>query len=277
MQPKTNTATRELNTPRAKKQLQQLADDLRASVPNLDDPRGQALFETSAEVLLGLKNAFDDYTKQNEPAWRGEPEADSSSSPQDTHTTEDEYNTLDATFRRHYQSFYKESTHSYDYYAPAYRFGFELAKENSRMTWGVAKATAQERWRSSGHTSNWGEVVNAIHIGWKAQRNRDSLRVHHDPKEKDGYDLYHNSFQSHYAQIAQDPTLTLAYEDVEPAYHYGYTLGREPTSRSRCWDEIESEVRKYYETEYRDGQLAWRDYRDAVQYAWRDVRSSDFR
>lgn len=36
----------------------------------VDDPRAKAMFETAAEVLLGLARAFADFEKGAEPAWR---------------------------------------------------------------------------------------------------------------------------------------------------------------------------------------------------------------
>jgi hypothetical protein len=36
-----------------------------------DDPQFKALFETSAEVLIGLAQAFRDYEQKSEPAWCG--------------------------------------------------------------------------------------------------------------------------------------------------------------------------------------------------------------
>jgi hypothetical protein len=47
-----------------------LIDHLRADVDEVDDPRARALFETSAEVLTGLKKAFGDYERKSEKAWR---------------------------------------------------------------------------------------------------------------------------------------------------------------------------------------------------------------
>ena len=46
-----------------------LATHARSDVNNIDDPRARALFETTAEVLLGLAKAYEDYTKGDEPAW----------------------------------------------------------------------------------------------------------------------------------------------------------------------------------------------------------------
>ncbi len=50
--------------------FQGLIDHLRSDVEKIDDPRAKALFETSAEVLGGLRKAFHDYDSKNEPAWR---------------------------------------------------------------------------------------------------------------------------------------------------------------------------------------------------------------
>lgn len=66
----TNTTHKATQIGDAQMRIQQLVDYLRGSVQQAEDPRAQALFETSAEVLLGLKKAFADYAKQNEAAWR---------------------------------------------------------------------------------------------------------------------------------------------------------------------------------------------------------------
>jgi hypothetical protein len=54
-----------------KRQLTELAEHLRKDVERVDDARFKALCETSAEVVLGLRKAFEDYGKGDEPAWRG--------------------------------------------------------------------------------------------------------------------------------------------------------------------------------------------------------------
>ena len=53
-----------------KAQVRQLIDHLREDVGKVAEPKAQALFETSAEVLTGLVKAFDYYEKKNEAAWR---------------------------------------------------------------------------------------------------------------------------------------------------------------------------------------------------------------
>jgi hypothetical protein len=61
------------HTQKIKAQMRQLIEHLREDVGKVMEPKAQALFETSAEVLTGLVKAFDDYESKNETAWRTEP------------------------------------------------------------------------------------------------------------------------------------------------------------------------------------------------------------
>ena len=60
------------HTQELKAQMRQLIEHLRADFGRVTEPKAQALFETSAEVLTGLVKAFDDYEKKSEEAWRSE-------------------------------------------------------------------------------------------------------------------------------------------------------------------------------------------------------------
>ena len=51
-------------------ELQKLIDHLRQDIEKVDDPKAQALFETSAEVLTGLITAFSHYEEKTEKAWK---------------------------------------------------------------------------------------------------------------------------------------------------------------------------------------------------------------
>lgn len=51
--------------------LEETINLLREDVGKVDEPRLKALFETSAEVLTGLKKAYVDYEEKKEPAWPG--------------------------------------------------------------------------------------------------------------------------------------------------------------------------------------------------------------
>jgi hypothetical protein len=50
--------------------LREAADHARQDVGNVDDPKAQALFETTAEVLGGLVVAFEHFERRSEAAWR---------------------------------------------------------------------------------------------------------------------------------------------------------------------------------------------------------------
>jgi hypothetical protein len=53
-----------------KAQLDDLISHLREDISKVEDRQAKALFEVSAEVLLGLQKAFNDYEKKNEEAWK---------------------------------------------------------------------------------------------------------------------------------------------------------------------------------------------------------------
>jgi hypothetical protein len=50
--------------------MRELIIHLRDDAGKITEPKAQALFETSAEVLTGLIKAFDEHEKKNEEAWR---------------------------------------------------------------------------------------------------------------------------------------------------------------------------------------------------------------
>jgi hypothetical protein len=61
------------HTQKIKAQIRVIIDHLREDVGKVTEPKAQALFEVSAEVLTGLIKAFDDYEKKSEAAWRTAP------------------------------------------------------------------------------------------------------------------------------------------------------------------------------------------------------------
>ena len=59
-----------VHTANIRKEMKALIDHLRRDVERVDEPRAQALFETSAEVLKGLVQTLDDYDAAEETAFR---------------------------------------------------------------------------------------------------------------------------------------------------------------------------------------------------------------
>lgn len=55
---------------RIKGMLREARDHVRQDVSRVSDPKAQALFETSAEVLGGLITAYEHFEQRSEAAWR---------------------------------------------------------------------------------------------------------------------------------------------------------------------------------------------------------------
>ena len=53
------------HTQQMQERFQQLIDHLREDIDKVNEPQFKAMFETSAEVLGGLKKAFGDYEKRS--------------------------------------------------------------------------------------------------------------------------------------------------------------------------------------------------------------------
>lgn len=58
------------HTAKVRCMLDDLVAHLRKDVEKVDDPRAEALFETSAEVLGGLATAYEHFDSKVETAWR---------------------------------------------------------------------------------------------------------------------------------------------------------------------------------------------------------------
>ena len=59
------------HTTRIRDMLSELREHLREDIAKINEPRAEALFETTAETLDGLISAFEDYERGQEEAWRG--------------------------------------------------------------------------------------------------------------------------------------------------------------------------------------------------------------
>jgi hypothetical protein len=60
------------HTQQIKAQMCQIINHLREDVGTVTEAKAQSLFDTSAAVLAGLVEAYDDYEKKGHKAWRTE-------------------------------------------------------------------------------------------------------------------------------------------------------------------------------------------------------------
>ena len=59
------------HTAKLKQVLRDVANRAREDLGKVSDPRAQALFETTAEVMIGLQKAYQDFEDRSEQAWKG--------------------------------------------------------------------------------------------------------------------------------------------------------------------------------------------------------------
>jgi hypothetical protein len=59
------------HTAKLRQMLRDVAGHAREDVTKVSDPKAQALFETTAEVVLGLEKAYQDFEDRHERAWKG--------------------------------------------------------------------------------------------------------------------------------------------------------------------------------------------------------------
>ena len=58
------------HTTRIRARLDELIKHLREDIEQVDEPQARALFETTAEVLTGLRTAYEHYERGSEPAFQ---------------------------------------------------------------------------------------------------------------------------------------------------------------------------------------------------------------
>lgn len=58
------------HTAKIKAMLGDVISHAREDVDKVEDPKAQALFETTAEVVQGLVRAYDHFEQKSEAAWR---------------------------------------------------------------------------------------------------------------------------------------------------------------------------------------------------------------
>ena len=67
------------HTAKIKQMLTETMERARKDVAKVSDPKAQALFETTAEVLAGIKKAYEHFEQGSEGAWKSSAASGSSS------------------------------------------------------------------------------------------------------------------------------------------------------------------------------------------------------
>jgi uncharacterized protein (TIGR02271 family) len=75
-------------------------------------------------------------------------------------------------------------------------------------------------------------------------------------------------FRQHYSTGSFGTEYT--YEQVQPAYRYGYTLASDKRYKDRNWSDVESDIRTNWESSNKG---TWDRFKDSIRYAWERARS----
>lgn len=120
-------------------------------------------------------------------------------------------------------------------------------------------------------------VVEEVLVSKEAQDRTQSI---HDTVRSTKVDITPLSPDQEQAFAAQDSAFRtyhqsaysnkgIGYEELMPAYRYGYHLGLNPRYRNQDWSQVEPQLRRDWE-EQNTG--SWDQYKDAVHYSWDRAR-----
>jgi|GEM_PF-152112 len=82
---------------------------------------------------------------------------------------EEDFKTFDSRFRTHYNTAYASSGYDYDtYYAPAYRYGYDLAYDPDfdNRTWNEIEIDARREWEAD-YEGPWEQFKDAVRHAWQ--------------------------------------------------------------------------------------------------------------
>jgi uncharacterized protein (TIGR02271 family) len=96
---------------------------------------------------------------------------------------------------------------------------------------------------------------------------RDTVRRTDVNVERTGggdFDEFEPMFRNHFQTTYSDANIR--YEDLAPAYRYGYDMRHNDRYQNRSWTEVENDVRRDFERRYPNHK--WTDYREAVHHGY---------
>jgi hypothetical protein len=84
--------------------------------------------------------------------------------------TDTDWSMYDQSFRSDYQTRYAMSGFDYEYYSPAYRYGYDLAHDDTYRgyDWERVEPEARRDWESRGLEGTWDDVKDAVRHAWES-------------------------------------------------------------------------------------------------------------
>jgi hypothetical protein len=178
-------------------------------------------------------------------------------------------------FRQDYNQNYQRSGRDYDQYRPAYRYGYDLAREDRfrNYEWSDVERDAQRDWQNRFPQNQWTDYRASVQYGWN--QGRRGTRTGQSMQSMESGQSMGSGQQFDDAYFRQDWQRNYAnrgygYERYQPAYQYGYQLANDQRFKGRGWNDIESNVRRDWERQHPNDK--WEDFKDAVRHGWDRIR-----
>lgn len=163
----------------------------------------------------------------------------------------------DAFWRDHYTTRPYAAGRSYEDLQPAYRYGWEARTRHEDRNWNDVEADLGREWNERhGSRLSWDHARNATQDAW----NRVDAR-HRFNTEEDNY--WRNNYSSRPYASGRN------YEDLQPAYRYGYESANQ--YRGRTWNEAENDLERGWEKAKGATRNTWAEAKDAVRDGWHRV------
>ncbi len=174
----------------------------------------------------------------------------------------------DVYWRENYkQRDYVEPSRPYEDYQPAYRYGWESRTRHAGRTWDdKLERDLEKGWEGARGTSglSWQEARPATHDAWHRLDTPEASRGATGLGAEPGF------VATYWREIwltRPYADSSLAYEDYEPAYRYGWESRRR--NAGRTWDPaLERDLESGWEGVKGRSRLTWERAKQAVRDAW---------
>lgn len=110
------------------------------------------------------------------------------------------------------------------------------------------------------HTETIQETVRGTEVSVESlgAAGTDDFEVHADE--------FRTDFQNRYSNRG------MSYEQLSPAYRYGYHMGMDQRYRGGDWDRVEADARRDWEQQHQH-EGPWEKFKDAIRYGWDRART----
>ncbi|TFW35365.1 YsnF/AvaK domain-containing protein [Massilia horti] len=168
---------------------------------------------------------------------------------------------LEDEYRQDWTRNYSGAGGNYDEYAPAYRYGAEMAGSDQYRgrSWNDIENDVKNGWitrQGPGAAPTWERFKAAARHGWERMRSESDLN-----------DIYRSHWNSNYAPAGG------SYDEYAPAYRYGYEMARNDKYKGLSWNQVENELRHNWEARNAGGPSTWDRFKDAIRLGWDRVSS----